>query len=261
MEMVDAIINVVKRAGNSLLLVDDAERSVSTKEGRANFVTKYDVAVQNYLKEELLKILPEAAFIGEEGDDKSALGTGYAFIVDPIDGTTNFIKNYGKSCVSVGLLYKGDPVMGFVYNPYTNHMYHAEKGKGAFMNYQPIHASKHGLSDGLILFGTAPYYQELFDRSYELVKTLHKAGMDIRRSGSAALDLCDIAAGRAEIFVELMLQPWDYVAGCLIVTEAGGIVTRTNKEPLCFDHGCSVLACSPKTYEDYFALPGHAEMG
>ena len=92
--MLDEIVTVVKKCGDIILFADGAERNVSSKEGRANFVTKYDVAVQAYLEEELLKILPEAVFIGEEGEHSKAIGEGYAFIVDPIDGTTNFIKNY-----------------------------------------------------------------------------------------------------------------------------------------------------------------------
>lgn len=90
--MLDEIVTVVKKCGDIILFADGAERNVSSKEGRANFVTKYDVAVQAYLEEELLKILPEAVFIGEEGEHSKAIGEGYAFIVDPIDGTTNFIK-------------------------------------------------------------------------------------------------------------------------------------------------------------------------
>ena len=105
--MLDEIVTVVKKCGDIILFADGAERNVSSKEGRANFVTKYDVAVQAYLEEELLKILPEAVFIGEEGEHSKAIGEGYAFIVDPIDGTTNFIKNYHRSCVSVGLALHG----------------------------------------------------------------------------------------------------------------------------------------------------------
>lgn len=94
--MLDEIVAVVKKCGDIILFADGAERNVSSKEGRANFVTKYDVAVQAYLEEELLKILPEAVFIGEEGEHSKAIGEGYAFIVDPIDGTTNFIKKLSQ---------------------------------------------------------------------------------------------------------------------------------------------------------------------
>lgn len=258
--MLDEIIAVVKKCGDIILFADDAERSVSSKAGRANFVTKYDVAVQTYLKDELLKILPEAVFIGEEDSHSEALGQGYAFIVDPIDGTTNFIKNYRRSCVSVGLALHGQMEIGVIYNPYSNEMFYAQKGKGAFLNGQPIHASWHALSEGLVCFGTSPYYPELIDETFALVKTLHRASLDVRRSGSAALDLCDIASGRCELFFECRLSPWDYAAGSLLVEEAGGRISRMNGQAVSFGAGCSVLAGSQAAWEDYFHLDGHMEL-
>lgn len=258
--MLDAIIAVVKKCGDIILFADDAERTVTSKEGRANFVTKYDVAVQTYLQEELLKILPEAVFIGEEGDHTEALGQGYAFIVDPIDGTTNFIKNYRRSCVSVGLALHGQMELAVIYNPYSSEMFYARKGRGAFLNGQPIHVSPHGLSDGLVCFGTSPYYPELIDETFELVKTLHRASLDVRRSGSAALDLCDIASGRCELFFECRLSPWDYAAGSLLVEEAGGCISSMNGQPVTLGVGCSVLAGSKPAYAGYFKLDGHMEL-
>ena len=169
--MLDEIVTVVKKCGDIILFADGAERNVSSKEGRANFVTKYDVAVQAYLEEELLKILPEAVFIGEEGEHRKAIGEGYAFIVDPIDGTTNFIKNYHRSCVSVGLALHGTMEIGVVYNPYSNEMFYAQRGKGAFLNGQLLHVSSNRLEEGLVCFGTSPYYAELIDQTFDLVKT------------------------------------------------------------------------------------------
>lgn len=252
--MLEEIIAAVKKCGVIILFANDAERSVSSKEGRANYVTKYDVAVETYLQEELLKIVPGAAFIGEEGDHSEALGQGYAFIVDPIDGTTNFIKDYHRSCVSVGLALNGQMEIGVIYNPYSNEMFYAQRGKGAFLNGQPIHVSQHQLADGLVCFGTSPYYEELIDETFELVKTLHKASLDVRRSGSAALDLCDIASGRCELFFECRLSPWDYAAGSLLVTEAGGRISTMDGQSLSFGTGCSVVAGGPEAYADYFRI-------
>lgn len=259
-KMLDEIVAVVKKCGDIILFADGAERNVSSKEGRANFVTKYDVAVQAYLEEELLKILPEAVFIGEEGEHSKAIGEGYAFIVDPIDGTTNFIKNYHRSCVSVGLALHGTMEIGVVYNPYSSEMFYAQRGKGAFLNGQPIQVSSNRLEEGLVCFGTSPYYAELIDQTFDLVKTLHKASLDVRRSGSAALDLCDIASGRCELFFECRLSPWDYAAGSLIIEEAGGRVSRMDGTEISLDKGCSVLAGGPAAWEDYFKLEGHMEL-
>ena len=258
--MLDEIVAVVKKCGDIILFANDVERSVSSKEGRANFVTKYDVAVQTYLQEELLKIVPDAVFIGEEGDHSEALGQGYAFIVDPIDGTTNFIKNYRRSCVSVSLARNGAMEIGVIYNPYSNEMFYARRGRGAFLNGQPIRVSGHGLSEGLVCCGTSPYYSDLIDQTFDLVKTLHRASLDVRRSGSAALDLCDIASGRCELFFECRLSPWDYAAGSLLVEEAGGHISKMNGELLTLGTGCSVLAGSQAAYEDYFELEGHMEL-
>ena len=102
--------------------------------------------------------------------------------------------------------------------------------------------SKQPLSNGIVLFGTAPYYENLNRPSFEKAFSYFKQALDIRRSGSAAIDLCSVASGRAELYFELKLSPWDYAAGCLIVREAGGIVTTMEGAPLTFEKGCSVLA-------------------
>ena len=250
--MLDEIISVVRKSGYIIRLADDAEREVTAKEGHANFVTKYDTAVQSFLQEELKKICPEAAFIGEEGDHKDTLAAGYAFIVDPIDGTTNFIKKYNKSCVSVALAKDGEVILAVIYNPFSNEMFYAEKGKGAYLNDKQIRAAAGHLKDELTCFGTSPYYDELRDETFELAKDLQARSLDLRRSGSAALDLCDIAAGRTGLYFELRLSPWDYAAGSLLVTEAGGKVSRIDGSALSFAEGGSVLAGGPKAYEDYW---------
>lgn len=245
--LVEKIADVMRDCGKIMLQADRSGAFVDEKEGHANFVTTYDKKVQEELKKQLLAILPEAHFVGEEeiadeNDSAESLKTGYAFIVDPIDGTTNFIKDYKNSAISVGLLKDGEPYIGCVYQPYLDEMFTAEKGKGAFCNGEPIHVSKQPLSSGIVLFGTAPYYEELNRPSFEKAFSYFKQALDIRRSGSAAIDLCSIASGRAELYFELKLSPWDYAAGCLIVTEAGGIVTTMEGAPLTFEKGCSVLA-------------------
>lgn len=138
--------------------------------------------------------------------------------------------------------------------------FYAQRGKGAFLNGQPLHVSSNQLEEGLVCFGTSPYYAELIDQTFDLVKTLHKASLDVRRSGSAALDLCDIASGRCELFFECRLSPWDYAAGSLIVQEAGGRISRMDGTGISLDKGCSVLAGGPAAWEDYFKLEGHMEL-
>ena len=237
------ISDAIKECGVILLNADREKMRVDEKGGSANFVTEYDQKSQAFLYEKLKEILPEAQFIGEEGDQHDALGSGYCFIVDPIDGTTNFIKDYHTSAISIGLLKDGKPEIGVIYNPYLDELYTAKRGEGAYCNGKPIRVSDQPLERGIVLFGTAPYNKtQLGEATFRKAYEYFMKALDIRRSGSAALDLCAIAAGRAELYFELILSPWDYAAGCLIVEEAGGTVTTMDGEVLTFDKPQSVLA-------------------
>ncbi len=240
--VLEQIIEAVRACGQIILHADRADTGTEAKEGHANLVTKYDKAVQQALREKLLAILPEAHFVGEEEDIHESIAQGDAFIVDPIDGTTNFVKDYRVSAISVALTRDAAQEIGVIYNPYLDEMFYAQRGKGAFCNGTPLHVSEKPLADGLTIFGSAAYYPELNDESFRLLRLCFDHSMDIRRSGSAALDLCSIAAGRAELFFELRLQPWDYAAGALIVREAGGIVTRVEGGELDLTQACSLLA-------------------
>ncbi|MBR5800301.1 MAG: inositol monophosphatase [Lachnospiraceae bacterium] len=250
----EAITEVVYEAGEILKSAVAIEDSIEEKSGRANFVTAYDKKVQEFLFEKLAEVLPEAVFIGEEEEEHAALSEGYAFIIDPIDGTTNFMKGYNASCISVGLLKDGQPDIAVVYNPYLNEMYQAMAGQGAFCNGKQIKVSEHPLSEGLVLFGSAPYNEELAEKSFALAYQLFNKSLDIRRSGSAAFDLCNIAAGRAEFFFEMQLSPWDYAAGTLLVKEAGGLISDMDGMELVFDKKCSVMAGNADAMEVYRQL-------
>lgn len=245
--MLQKIIEIVHQSGKILLSATDIDRKTHAKEGKGNFVTEYDSAVQAVLREKLLALLPEAVFYGEEDDaDKTDVHQGYAFIVDPIDGTANFTRGYNASCISVALAKDGKPMIGVVYNPYAQETFTAERGKGAFLNGKPIHTSDRDLAHGLILFGTAPYSEELARKSFETAYYYFSRAEDLRRSGSAAIDLCSLACGRAELFFEMLLCPWDYAAGALIVEEAGGIVSDFDGNPVTYDKKQTVVARAPR---------------
>lgn len=241
-QLLREMMKVVEEAGEILLGASDIEKGIYAKEGRKNFVTEYDRKVQDFLFEKLALLLPEAVFVGEEEEHHPRFSQGYAFVIDPIDGTTNFMKGYCISCISVGLLKDGRPFMAVVYNPYLKEMFYGRRGKGAFCNGKPIHVSEHELSDGLVIFGTSPYYEELARQSFDLAYVLLQRCIDVRRSGSAAIDLCNIACGRAELFFELRLSPWDFAAAALLVEEAGGCIQSTRGEPLSFDGKTGVVA-------------------
>ena len=242
-ELLLSMINIVHQCGEIVLSATDIKRKMHQKEGKGNFVTEYDSKVQAVLKQELLALLPEAVFFGEEDDaDKADISQGYAFIVDPIDGTANFTRGLHMSCISVALTKDGQPVIGVIYQPYTRETFYAEKGKGAYLNGEPIQASHRTLEEGIVFFGSSPYEEELAETSFEMAYRYFKKAQDIRRSGSAANDLCMIASGRAELYFEMCLSPWDYAAGALLVAEAGGIVTDIRGNALCFDKKQSIMA-------------------
>lgn len=246
--LVGRILMEVRACGQKIRQADRSCLLVEGKEGHANFVTNYDKLVQQEISQRLKQVVPEAVFVGEEDDIHASIEKGFAFIVDPIDGTTNFMKDYHMSCISVGMTYDGQAVAGIVYNPYLEEFFYAEKGKGAYLNGKPIHVSKAPMEQAVIAFGTAPYYEELAKKSFEKAYEAFQLGLDIRRSGSAALDLCAVAAGRIDLYFELLLSPWDYAAGGLIVEEAGGVVTTAEGGPITLDRKCSVVATNGKTY-------------
>lgn len=245
--LLQKITEIVHECGNILLSADDIQRKIHQKEGKGNFVTDYDSRVQEILENRLLKLVPEALFLGEEDQmDHTDISKGYAFIVDPIDGTANFTRGYNASCISVALALDGFPILGIVYNPYQQETFHAIKGKGAYLNGEQIHVSDRTLAEGLILFGTAPYHAELTRKSFEIAYRYMSRAQDLRRSGSAAIDLCMIASGRAEFYFELELCPWDYAAGALIVEEAGGLTGDLQGNPLTYCRKQTVTARAPK---------------
>ena len=228
----------------------ESDGAVSEKEGTANFVTLYDVSVQKYLMKEVAERFEDAYFIAEEKEnDSEALSHPCCFIIDPIDGTTNFIHAYNHSCISLAMLSCGEVIYGAVYDPYLGELFHAEKGKGAYLNGKPIKVSEHPMSHALTAFGTAPYYKDtLLDKTFELVRELCRETADVRRCGSAALDMAYLAAGRNDIFVEFLLSPWDIAAGSLLITEAGGVITDMKGDQIRFTEAIPILAATKELH-------------
>jgi myo-inositol-1(or 4)-monophosphatase len=241
-EVVNQICSLVRVCGKVILGADREKMAIDIKSGVADLVTEYDKGIQEQLKVGLKKILPEAKFIGEEGSSDELSDEGFAFIVDPIDGTTNFVKDYHYSAISVALLAGKEVVAGVVYNPYLDEAFYAIKAQGAFCNGKKISVSSQPLDKALVLFGSSPYDKDLFPKTIEVLSEYFYKALDIRRSGSAALDLCMVASGRADLFFELQVSPWDFAAGKLLIEEAGGVVTTLDGKPLSFDGKTSILA-------------------
>ena len=248
-KLVYEIENIVRLSAKQIENVKKETIEIECKEGIGNIVTQYDKKVQIELKERLLKLLPNSSFIGEENDYGTIANSDYTFIVDPIDGTTNFSRGLSLSAISVALLKDGKPYIGVCYNPYIDEMFVAQKGKGAYLNGNIIHVSNKKLQEGLLLTGNAPYYADMREKSLITLNKLAMIASDFRRFGSAVIELCTIASGRAELYFELKVQPWDFAAGMLILEEAGGKVTQMNGENMEFDKAISIFASNNQ--EDY----------
>lgn len=232
------------------LLLDRGKAADITVKGKQDFVTKVDLAVQKRLQRVLFEKYPEIQFMGEENSDRSYDPSKPIWILDPVDGTTNLIYDYRFSAVSLGLVENGEAVLGVVYNPYTDETFYAKKGEGAFLNGKPIHVSEAAtMDDSLVAIGPIPYRKECADDVFDLLKKVYKDCKDLRRCGTASLDLCYVACGRHDAFFEGDLKPWDYAAGCAIVKEAGGEVCNWDGDPVCFDKNCDFLAVNGKLKE------------
>lgn len=225
---VDEIESLVRKCGDIIRNADRNDLDTDAKAGHANFVTKYDALVQDKLKNGLKEIMPGSGFFGEEGEHNGFPKEEYVFIVDPIDGTTNFMNDLGFFCIAVALVKNKERIFGMVYDIARDELYKAVKGEGAFLNGRRIYVSKKPLSMDVALFGTAPYYEGLPDIAFKKAREYLDKCIDVRRFGSAEMDLCMIAAGKAGIYFEPRLQPWDVAAGSVIVEEAGGTVKKWN---------------------------------
>ena len=227
------------------------------KSGRRDVVTEYDRRVQALLMERFAAAVPEARFFCEENERRDDLHAPQVFVIDPIDGTMNFVHGFGHSCISAAYLFEGVPCAAAIYNPYLDELFTALRGGGAFLNGRPIRVSDAPLSASVVACGTAPYSPALTDRSFALMKAAYLNSLDIRREGSAALDLCSAAAGRAGVYFELGLSLWDYAAGKLIVEEAGGVCLTLGGMPMPMDPSRpTVVAGGRQAVREFLELTG-----
>ena len=250
--MLEVITRIARECGEMMLSAHSGTIESETKSGFRDLVTSFDKRIQEYAVKELAEAFPGAHFLCEEGDFANVGKDGLTFIIDPIDGTANFTHHYGHSCISIGCVSGTQPVAGVIYDPFLGDMFTAELGKGARLNGEPIHVTDASLKESLVIFGTAPYNLSLMDQTLARVRSIYGRCQDIRRTGSAALDLCYVAAGRAGLYFELELSLWDYAAGALIVSEAGGRCCRIDGSELRYDglSKSSIIAGSDRTIEE-----------
>jgi myo-inositol-1(or 4)-monophosphatase len=236
----------------------EVEQLQVSKKGPSDFVSAADVRAEKTLRAELFKARPRFGFLLEEGGEVKGEDPHHRWIVDPIDGTTNFLHGIPHFAISIGLEMSGEIIAGLVYNPIVEEMYYAEKGKGAFLNDKRIRvSSRTHLADTVIATGIPfhgrPGHKPFLNRLERVMDQV--AG--VRRMGTASLDLAYVAAGRCDGFWETGLQPWDIAAGILLVREAGGYVTELTGDKNVLVSG-DVVAANPKIHKQLLELLGNA---
>lgn len=224
--------------------------------GKANLVTQADVASQKAILDIIKKNFPQHDFLAEENGLKKTNAL-YTWVIDPIDGTTNFAHTFPQCSISIALFKKNEPVLAGVYNAITDEMFLAQKGKGATLNGKKIHVSKVAKLENSLLVTGFPYDREA--HMAQLLKTFEaflRNCHDIRRLGAAALDLCWVAAGRLDGYWEENLNPWDVSAGALILQEAGGKVTDFNgkKYKTVAAYGKTIAASNGKIHKELLTV-------
>ncbi len=229
--MKNTLLKAIKEAGKIASEGFSKEKKFEYK-GSIDLVTEYDLACEKKIIEIIKKKFPEHDILTEETKQKD-LHSEYKWIIDPIDGTTNFFHGHPFYCVSIGVEYKKEIIMGAVYAPYLNELFFAEKNKGAYLNNKLIKVSQIKTLKASLLSTGFPYdIATSKDNNINYFLAFVKEVQAIRRDGAAALDLCYVACGRFDGFWELKLHPWDMAAGSLIVKEAGGRISNFNTEEL-----------------------------
>ncbi len=248
-EVLDKTKKATLQAGEIIKQHWDQPKDIQYK-GRINLVTSTDVTVEEFLKTELERILPEANFLAEETADGNQLGN-FTWIVDPLDGTTNFAHGLSSVAVSVALWEKDQIVLGLIYLPILREMFFAIEGQGAFLNDQSIYVSTQtSLENSLIATGFPYNIKERINEVVPILQNVLTTCRGVRRMGAAAIDLAYTACGRFEGFYELGLKPWDTAAGWLLLQEAGGTVTKFNPANPYFLTSDSILATNTHIHQE-----------
>ena len=235
--MLNTAVKAARRAGNLIhRSADKIDHLTITKKSHADFVSEVDRAAENVIIEMLLDAYPDHAILAEESGSQGE--SEYLWIIDPLDGTTNFLHGFPQYAVSIALQHNGIITQAVVYDPTKNDLFTATRGRGTFLNDRRLRVTKRvQLADSLIGTGF-PYTRfEHMDAYMAILKELMQKTSGLRRPGSAALDLAWMAAGRYDGFFETGLKPWDIAAGCLLITEAGGMVSDLSGNETYLDSG------------------------
>ena len=245
--MLNIAVKAARRAGSIISRASENLDVLTIKHKSLNdLVSEVDRAAEDAILDVIKSAYPEHAILAEESGASG--DSEYVWIIDPLDGTTNFLHGFPQYCVSIGLFHKGIPTHGVIFDPTRNDLYTASRGRGAFLNDKRLRVSKRDkLIDALIGTGFPFRMFEHLEAYNAMLKDLMTKSAGVRRPGAAALDLAAVAAGRYDGFWEIGLSPWDMAAGVLMVTEAGGLVTDFSGDDKFMERG-QIVAASPKIF-------------
>lgn len=270
---IEKIFPVIRETADQYLTRENSQHI--TVKGDSNFVTEVDTNIEKAMKKRLLDLYPDTQFMGEEGDNSNVDFSKPVWILDPVDGTSNLIHDFQNSSMSLALAVDKQVVFGVIYHYSTKEYFYAKRGEGAYLGNSsylngnslpdedssskqnsygtqiPIHVSNiTELSRCLVSFGTSPYDKAtLGEKNCETLKQIFFVCEDIRRIGSAAIELAYVAAGRVNIYLERNLKPWDYAAAMVIIEEAGGIITDYAGQPIDISKPSDILAGNKVVHE------------
>jgi len=253
--MLNTAVKAARRAGVVIMRhMDRLERLTVETKGRADYVSEVDRLAEDEVVRILHQAYPDTAILAEETGAKP--GNDFCWIIDPLDGTTNFLHGYPQFAVSIGLRHKDRLEQAVIFDPLKNELYTASRGQGAHLNDRRMRVSKVQQLE-LALLGTGfPFRSHVhLDAWMEMLRTFIKETSGVRRAGSAALDLAAVACGRFDGFWEFGLKPWDLAAGCLMIQEAGGLVSDVRGGANYFDSG-NVVVGNPRIHAEMLVRIG-----
>ncbi|MSQ52373.1 MAG: inositol monophosphatase [Betaproteobacteria bacterium] len=249
--MLTIAVKAARRAGTIInRAARDVDQVTVTRKRHNDFVTEVDRGAETAIIDVIRASYPDHAILAEESGKSAGVrgGAEYTWIIDPLDGTTNFIHGFPQYAVSIGVMYRQTLTHGVIYDSFKNELFHASRGGGAYLNDKRIRVSKRTrLADGLIGTGFPYSNMDSLDHYLAMFRAVVSQVAGVRRAGAAALDLAYVAAGRLDGFWELGLSPWDIAAGIIIIQEAGGLVSDLHGESDYLNTG-RIVGGNPKIF-------------
>lgn len=247
--MLNMAIRAARAAGDLIVrYVDRVDSLKITPKGRNDFVSEVDRQAEREIVNILQKAYPSHGFLGEEGGRQGTVRDDFVWVIDPLDGTTNFLHGFPQFAVSIALMHRGHMECGVVYDPLRQELFTAKRGGGAMLNNRRVRVTKQNTLKGALLGTGIPFKDQRHVEAYlHMLRELIKDTAGVRRAGSAALDLAYVACGRLDGFWEIGLKKWDMAAGILLILEAGGIVTDFEGGDKYLETG-NLLTASPRLH-------------